>query len=214
VAVINSVCDNVLEYAPETLLLMVTNPVDVLTWHAWKRTGWARNRVFGQAGVLDAARMACFIAEETGLSARDIRTMVIGGHGDFMVPLTRFSTINGAPATTFLDAEAIERVNERTRHGGAEILALRQQSSAYIGPAAAIATMVDAISNNRRRVLPCVCNLEGEYGKTDLTVGVPAIIGANGIEQVIELPLDANEQTGFDASVDSVLADLKNLPTS
>ena len=145
-AVIDSICDHVLEYAPDALLLLVSNPVDVLTWHAWKRTGWERHRVFGMAGVLDASRMACFIAGETGLSVKDIRAMVIGGHGDYMVPLTRFSTINGAPASTFLDAESIARINKRTRHAGAEVLALRQQSSAYNAPAAAIAAMVDAIS--------------------------------------------------------------------
>ena len=210
-SVIDSVVDEVLEHAPDALLLMVTNPVDVLTWHAWKRTGWERGRVFGQAGVLDTARMACFMAEETGFSIRDIHAMVIGGHGDAMVPMTRFSTINGVPATTFLKPETIERINERTRHGGAEVLALRQTSSAYNAPAAAIATMVDAICNDRRRILPCVCNLDGEYGQTDITAGVPAIIGRNGIEQVVDLPLDDKERDGFQASIDSVRADLKNL---
>ena len=210
-AVIDNICDNVLEYAPDALLLLVSNPVDVLTWHAWKRTGWERHRVFGMAGVLDASRMACFIAEETGLSIKDIHAMVIGGHGDFMVPLTRFTTVNGAPAGTFLDDESIARINKRTRHAGAEVLALRQQSSAYNAPAAAIAAMVDTISHNRRRVLPCVCNLDGEYGQSDITAGVPAIIGRNGIEKVVELPLDDAEQTGFQASIDSIRADLKNL---
>ena len=209
--VIDSICDHVLEYAPDALLLLVTNPVDVLTWHAWKRTGWERHRIFGQAGVLDASRMACFIAEETGLSVKDIHAMVIGGHGDFMVPLTRFSTVNGVPAGTFLDKESIARINKRTQHGGAEVLALRQQSSAYNAPAAAIATMVDAISHNRRRVLPCVCNLDGEYGQSDITAGVPAILGRNGIEKVVELPLDETERAGFHASIDSIRADLKNL---
>jgi malate dehydrogenase len=211
VGVINNVCDSVREYAPDALLLIVTNPVDVLTHHAWKRTGWARNRVFGQAGVLDASRMAAFIAAETGLAARDVHPMVIGGHGDYMVPLTRYSTVNGVPASTFLDAETIERINERTRHGGAEVLSLRQNSSAYIAPAAAIAAMVDAICHDRRRVLPCVCNLEGEYGLQDITVGVPAILGRNGIEQIVELPLDTSEQAGFNASVEGVRADLENL---
>ena len=210
-AVIDNICDNVLEYAPDALLLLVSNPVDVLTWHAWKRTGWERHRVFGMAGVLDASRMACFIAEETGLSIKDIHAMVIGGHGDYMVPLTRFTTVNGAPAGTFLDDESIARINKRTRHAGAEVLALRQQSSAYNAPAAAIAAMVDTISHNRRRVLPCVCNLDGEYGQSDITAGVPAIIGRNGIEKVVELPLDDAEQTGFQASIDSIRADLKNL---
>ncbi|HAJ92399.1 MAG TPA: malate dehydrogenase [Gammaproteobacteria bacterium] len=210
-AVIDTLIDEVLEHAPDALLLLVTNPVDVLTWHAWKRTGWERGRVFGQAGVLDVSRMACFMAEETGFSIKDIHAMVIGGHGDSMVPMTRFSTINGVPATTFLDQGAIARINKRTQHGGAEVLALRQTSSAYNAPAAAIATMVDAICNDRRRILPCVCNLDGEYGQTDITVGVPAILGRNGIEQVVELPLDEAERTGFQASIDSIRTDLKHL---
>ncbi|MBT8116911.1 MAG: malate dehydrogenase [Gammaproteobacteria bacterium] len=209
--VIDSIVDDVLQHAPDCLLLLVTNPVDVLTWRAWKRTGWDRRRVFGQAGVLDSARMASFMAHETGLSVRDIHAMVIGGHGDLMVPLTRFSTINGTPASGLLDAGAIERINERTRHGGAEVLKLRQVSSAYNAPAAAIATMVDAMTSNRRRVLPCVCVLEGEYGQQDITGGVPAILGRGGIEQVIELPLDDTEQAGFQASIDSILSEIKSL---
>jgi malate dehydrogenase len=207
-AVIDSVVDQVLENAPDSLLLLVTNPVDVLTLHAWQRTGWERNRVFGQAGVLDAARMASFMAEETGLSVKDIQTMVIGGHGDSMVPLTRFSTINGVPASTFLTPETIQRINVRTQHGGAEVLELRQNSSAYNGPAAAIATMVEAICNNSARVLPSVCILDGEYGQHDIPAGVPAILGNKGIEKVIELSLDDTERAGLQASIDSIKADL------
>ena len=210
-AVIDSIIDEILEHAPDALLLMVTNPVDVLTWHAWKRTGWERGRIFGQAGVLDVSRMACFMAEETGLSIKDIHAMVIGGHGDSMVPMTRFSNINGLPVTAFMDQETIERINERTRHGGGEVLALRQTSSAYNAPAAAIATMADAICNDRRRVLPCVCNLDGEYGQTNITGGVPAILGRNGIEQVLELPLNEAERAGFQASIDSIRDDIKHL---
>ena len=210
-AVIDIIVDEVLEHAPDALLLLVTNPVDVLTWHAWKRTGWDRSRIFGQAGVLDSSRMASFMAAETGLSIKDIHAMVIGGHGDSMVPLTRFSTMNGLPATTFLDQEMIDRIIKNTQHGGAEVLALRQTSSAYNAPAAAIATMVDAISNNRRRILPCVCVLEGEYGQQDITAGVPAILGRNGIERVVDLPLNETEQTGLQASIDSIRADLKSL---
>jgi len=145
------------------------------------------------------------------LSIKDIHAMVIGGHGDYMVPLTRFSTVNGVPASTFLDDESIARINKRTRHGGSEVLALRQLSSAYNAPAAAIATMADAISHDRRRVLPCVCNLDGEYGESDITAGVPAIIGHRGIEQVVELPLDEAELAGFQASIDAIRADLENL---
>jgi len=210
-AVIDIIVDEVLEQAPDALLLLVTNPVDVLTWHAWKRTGWDRSRIFGQAGVLDSSRMASFMAEETGLSIKDIHAMVIGGHGDSMVPLTRFSTMNGLPATTFLDKEMIDRIIKNTQHGGAEVLALRQTSSAYNAPAAAIATMVDAVSNNRRRILPCVCVLEGEYGQQDITAGVPAILGRNGIEKVVDLPLDETERTGLQNSIDSIRADLKSL---
>jgi malate dehydrogenase len=210
-SVIDAIVDEVLSYAPDSMLLLVSNPVDVLTWHAWKRTGWDRHRVFGQAGVLDASRMACFIATETGLSIKDIHALVIGGHGDFMVPLTRFSTINGVPAATVLDQETISRITRRTQHGGSEILALRKISSAYNAPAAAIATMVDSISRNRRRVLPCVCVLEGEYGQQDITAGVPAVLGSRGIEKILELPLDEAELAGFTASVDSIRADLKSL---
>lgn len=209
--VIDSVVDDVLEHAPDCLLLLVTNPVDVLTWRAWKRTGWDRSRVFGQAGVLDAARMASFMAEETGISVRDIHTMVIGGHGDSMVPLTRFSTINGLPVSIFVDEQAIAHINEKTRHGGAEVLEMRQHSSAYNAPAAAVATMVDAINSNRDRLLSCVCVLDGEYGQRDITAGVPAILGSNGITRIVELPLDETEQAGFQASVDSIVADIKTL---
>jgi malate dehydrogenase len=211
--VIDTIVDEVLEHAPDAMLLLVTNPIDVLTYHAWKRTGWGRNRVFGQAGVLDASRMANFIGQETGLSAKDIQTMVIGGHGDTMVPLIRFCNINGIPASAFLDQPAIDRIIERTRHGGAEVLALKKTSSAYNAPAAAITTMVDAISHNRRRVLPCVCVLDGEYGEHDITIGVPAIIAQNGVEKVIELSLNEQEQKAFKASLEAVRADLGNSGT-
>ena len=206
--VIDSIVDNVLEYAPNALLMIVTNPVDVMTWHAWKRTGWDRSRVFGQAGVLDAARMANFISQESGVSAKDIHTMVIGGHGDSMVPLFRYSSINGIPVSNFLDDEAIERVSERTRHGGATVLALRKTSSAYNAPAAAITTMVDAISHDRKRILPCVCILAGEYEQADITIGIPAVLGLNGIEKVIELSLNEKEAAGFRESLASVQADI------
>jgi len=209
--VVDTIIDEVLTYAPDSMLLMVSNPVDVLTWYAWKRSGWDRSRVFGQAGVLDSSRMACFMAEESGLSIRDIHAMVIGGHGDFMVPLSRFSTINGLPATTFLDQEAIARITKRTQTGGAEILALRKNSSAYNAPAAAVTAMVDSISRNRHRVLPCVCVLSGEYGLQDITAGVPAVLGRGGMEWIIELPLNEMEQNGFVASVDSIRADLESL---
>jgi malate dehydrogenase len=128
-----------------------------------------------------------------------------------MVPLTRFSTINGLPVSIFVDEQAIAHINEKTRHGGAEVLEMRQHSSAYNAPAAAVATMVDAINSNRDRLLSCVCVLDGEYGQRDITAGVPAILGSNGITRIVELPLDETEQAGFQASVDSIVADIKTL---
>ncbi|HKJ22187.1 MAG TPA: malate dehydrogenase, partial [Gammaproteobacteria bacterium] len=145
VRVVSGIVDGVMEHAPDAMILMVTNPVDVLTYMAWKKTGWGRNRVFGLSGVLDAARMASFIALETGFSIKDITAMVLGGHGDSMVPMPRFTTINGIPIEHLMDREAMERIEIRTRNGGAEILALKKTSSANDSPAAAIAVMVDAI---------------------------------------------------------------------
>jgi malate dehydrogenase len=193
------------------LLLLVTNPVDALTWYAWKQTGWDRGRVFGQGGVLDASRMANSITHETGLSSRDIQTLVIGGHDDTMVPLFRFSSISGIPVTKFLDPSTSERVAEHTRNGGAEVLALRKTSSAYNAPAAAISTMVDAISHDRKRILPCVCVLEGEYGERDVTVGVPAVLGNRGVERIIELDLNEVELAAFRHSLGSIRTSIDHL---
>jgi malate dehydrogenase len=148
--------------------------------------------------------MANSIAQETGLSSRDIQTLVIGGHDDTMVPLFRFSSISGIPVKKFLDPAAIERVAEHTRNGGAEVLALRKTSSAYNAPAAAIATMVDAISHDRKRILPCVCVLDGEYGEREVTAGVPAVLGSRGVERVIELDLNERELADFQRSLGSI----------
>ncbi|MCF6211516.1 MAG: malate dehydrogenase [Gammaproteobacteria bacterium] len=200
-AVLHEAVDNVMRYAPNALLLIVTNPVDVLTYHAWRQTGWGRHRVFGLSGVLDSARMASFIAHESGFSVKDIATLVIGGHGDAMVPLTRYAGINGIPISQFLDAETIDRVIEKTRKGGAEILALKESSSAYDSPAASVATMVDAMARNRRRILPCVAILDGEYGERDIAMGVPIILAGNGVERVIELPLVPEESEALARSI-------------
>jgi len=210
-AVVNGVVDEMLRGAPEAMLLMVTNPVDVLTYAAWKRSGWPRHRVFGMAGVLDSARMASFVAMETGFSVKDITAMVLGGHGDTMVPMTRFTCINGIPIEHFLSGEKIEQIVQRTREGGAEILSLRRTASAYDAPAAAIASMVDAISHNRRQILPGVALLAGEYGLTDIAMGVPIVLGEGGMERVIELPLTAQEAAEFQRSAGMVRADLEKL---
>lgn len=210
-AIVQSIVDDVLRYAPKALILVVSNPVDVLTYCAWKRTGWERNRVFGLSGVLDAARMAAFIALETGFSDRDISAMVLGGHGDAMVPLPRFTCIRGIPVEHFLSQEDIQRIAQRTRQGGAEILALKKTSSAYDAPAAAITEMLDSMVHNRRRIIPCVAVLQGEYGQRDIAMGVPAVLGIHGLERVIELPLSADEQTAFERSAAGVHADIQRI---
>ncbi len=214
VQIIDTIMDDVIRYAPDAMVLVVSNPVDVLTYRVWQRSGWPRNRVFGQAGVLDTSRMASFVAMETGLSVKDIDAMVLGGHGDAMVPVMRYTTVAGIPVTHFLEEEAIERIIERTRHGGAEILALKQTSCAYGAPAAAIACMADAIARNRKRVLPTVVILDGEYGEQDIAMGVPCILGKGGVEQVIELDLTNEETAMFQASLDEVREDVARLKES
>lgn len=209
--IITDIMNHVMRFAPQSLVMIVTNPVDVLTYYAWRHCGWDRARVFGQAGVLDSARMASFIAGETNLAVKDISAMVLGGHGDTMLPLIRYTTISGIPLTHFLDQQAIEKIIERTRHGGFEILRLRQTSSAYDAPAAAIAEMVDAIRHNRKRILPCVAILQGEYGENDVAMGVPSILGENGLERIVELPLTEEEQGQFKQSVEAIRADLAHI---
>jgi len=212
VRVIDGIVDDILQYAPKAIVIMVTNPVDVLTYRVWQRTGWPRERVLGQAGVLDASRMAAFIAMETGFSSRDITTIVLGGHGDSMVPVPRFCTINGLPVSQFISPERMAEIVQRTRDGGAEILALRKNSSAYIAPGASIAAMVDAISRHRNRLLPCVALLEGEYGQRDIAMGVPCVLSRTGLQRVIELDLDSDESAAFAASATGVREDIARLP--
>jgi len=208
IPIMDGIIDGATRYAPNAILLFVTNPVDVITYHAYLKTGWPRNRVFGQAGVLDSSRMASFIAMETGYSSMDITTMVLGGHGDTMVPMLRYCTIAGIPVENFIAQDKLEAIVERTRNGGAEILALRQNSSAYDAPAASVTEMVDAIAHNRHRILPTVCLLEGEYGHEDIALGVPAVLGQNGIENIIQLDMKDSEQAMFDNSAALVKKDL------
>jgi len=211
VPIIQSIADEVVRSAPQAMMLLVTNPVDVLTYVAWKRSGFDRARVFGLSGVLDSTRMASFIAMETGFSVKDVTAMVLGGHGDTMVPLPRYSCVNGIPISQFLSNEQILRIVERTRQGGAEILALRKTSSAYDAPAAAIATMVDAVVHNRKQILPCVAILDGEYGMRDVCMGVPVVLGQGGMERVIELSLNTEEKNDFEKSAGHVRGDIDRL---
>jgi len=210
-SIIDKIVSDALQYAPNAMMIMVTNPVDVLTWYAWQKSGWPRQRVFGQSGALDTARMTSFIAMETGYSVKDISALVLGGHGDAMVPLPRFTDIAGIPISHFLSEEKIQKINQRTRQGGGEILALKQHSSAYDSPAAAVAEMVDAISHNRRRILPCVSVLEGEYGQHDIVMGVPSVLDESGLSDIIELELTTDELAEFQASAKMVSADIATL---
>ncbi|MEE8387255.1 MAG: malate dehydrogenase [Acidiferrobacterales bacterium] len=206
-----SIVDVMVKVAPDTMMIMVSNPVDILTYASWKRSGWDRSRVFGMAGVLDSSRMAAFVAMETGFSVKDINAMVLGGHGDTMVPMTRFTTVNGIPIDHFLDQETIDRIVKRTRGGGAEILALKKNSSAYDAPAAAVAAMVGAVVHNRKRVLPTVAALDGEYGEKDLCMGVPVVLGKGGVERIIELDLNKEEKANFKTTAKAIRADLARL---
>ncbi len=211
--ILNSIIDNILAYAPDSMILVVSNPVDILTYQAWKRTGWDRSRVFGQAGVLDSARMAAFIALETGLSVKNISAMVLGGHGDAMVPMTRFTTISGIPINHFLEPKVIDKIVKRSRFGGAEILTLKQNSSAYDAPAAAIAEMVESIVLNRRQLLPTVAILDGEYGEINIAMGVPCILGEKGMEHIIELELNNDEQKMFNTTIAAIKKDIARICT-
>lgn len=211
VKVTDEIVAQTLKYAPNSKMLFVSNPVDILTLRAWQKTGWDRSRIFGQAGVLDSTRMASFIALETGYSSLDIDAMVLGGHGDCMVPMMRYTTISGIPVSNFLDQKTIDDIITRTRNGGAEILALRQNSSAFDAPAAAVAVMVDAIVNDRKRILPTVAILENEYGCNELAIGVPCVLGKDGMEKVISIEMNKDEKANFNQSVVAVSKDMLTL---
>ncbi|MDH5387313.1 MAG: malate dehydrogenase [Gammaproteobacteria bacterium] len=211
IAISNGILEGIMKYAPNSMLLFVSNPVDVITYNAFIKTGWPRNRIFGQAGVLDSSRMASFIAMETGYSSLDINAMVLGGHGDTMVPMLRYTTISGIPVSQFINKEKLSDIVERTRNGGAEILALRQNSSAYDAPAASVAEMVDAIVYDRKRILPTVCILEGEYGHENMAIGVPAVLGKDGVEKIITLDMNDEETAMLNNSAELVQKDLELL---
>ncbi len=198
--IIDEIMDGIIKHAPDAYVIVVSNPVDVLTYYANKKANWPRNRIIGQAGILDSMRMSSFIAMETDYSINDIQAMVLGGHGDTMVPLPRFTTVSGISIEHLLDQNTIDNLIQRTRDGGAEILNLKQKSSAYDAPGAAVTIMVEAIVHNKHRLLPCITMLEGEYGQTDIAIGVPVVLGENGVEKIVELDFTVDEQKAFDAS--------------
>tara|TARA_B100000029_G_scaffold133977_1_gene128160 strand:- start:30757 stop:31698 length:942 start_codon:yes stop_codon:yes gene_type:complete len=205
------VTEQVVIRSPNTILVFVTNPLDAIVYLGHQVSGFPRERVIGQAGVLDTARYRYFVAEAAGVSVKDVQAMVLGGHGDDMVPLTRHTSIGGIPLHEFLDKDTIEAIVDRTRNGGGEIVGLLGDGSAYYAPAASVAQMVEAILKDQRRVLPVTACLQGEYGLTDVFVGVPAILGANGLEEIIEVDLDEVENEMFNQSVASVKGTLQTL---
>ena len=205
------VTEQVVMRSPNTILIFVTNPLDAIVYLGHQVSGFPRERVIGQAGVLDTARYRYFVAEAAGVSVKDVQAMVLGGHGDDMVPLTRHTSIGGIPLHEFLSRDTIEAIVDRTRNGGGEIVGLLGDGSAYYAPAASVAQMVEAILKDQRRVLPVTACLQGEYGLTDVFVGVPAILGANGLEEIVEVELDEVEKEMFDRSVASVKGTLQTL---
>ena len=212
--IVTEVIESIVAVAPDAILLMVTNPLDVTTYLAYKVSGFPRQRVFGMAGVLDTARFRMFIAEALHTHPEDVQAMVLGGHGDTMVPLPRYSTVSGIPITQLLDAATIKSIVQRTRDGGAEIVKYLKTGSAYYAPASSIAQMVGAILKDQKRILPTSVLLTGEYGLRNVFLGVPAVLGAKGVERVIELKLGAAEQKALERSAEHVretVASLKKL---
>ena len=202
--VVKGVIEQVAKYSPNAILIMVTNPLDAMAQAAYKISGFSKNRVLGMAGVLDSARMSTFVAMELGVSVENVHSFVLGGHGDDMVPLPRYSTVAGIPLPDLLPKERIDAIVERTRKGGGEIVNLLKTGSAYYAPSAAAVEMVEAILKDKKKILPCAAYLEGEYGVKGLFVGVPVKLGARGIEQIIEIKLTPEENAALQKSAASV----------
>jgi malate dehydrogenase len=202
--IVRDVTQKVVATSPDSILIVVSNPVDAMVTLAHRVSGFPKERVIGMAGVLDSARYRTFIAMELGLSVEDVHGFVLGGHGDTMVPLPRYSTVVGIPLPALLAPERIESIVQRTRDGGAEIVGLLKTGSAYYAPSAAICEMVDAIVLDKKRVLPCAAYLDGEYGITGIFMGVPCVLGSRGLEKVLEIELSETERTGLSRSADAV----------
>ncbi len=202
--IMQEVVSKVVKYSPNCILIVVSNPLDAMAQAAFKMSGFSRNRVIGMAGVLDSARFRTFIAQELNVSVENVTAFVLGGHGDTMVPLPRYSTVAGIPITELIEPAKLEALVERTRNGGAEIVKFLKTGSAYYAPSASAVEMVEAILKDKKKILPCAVHLEGEYGITGLFVGVPVKLGANGMEQIIEIKLTASEQAALNKSAASV----------
>ena len=207
--VMGQVGAGIAKYAPDAFVICITNPLDAMVWALREACGLPHNKVVGMAGVLDSARFRYFLAEEFDVSVEDVTAFVLGGHGDSMVPLTRYSTVAGIPipdlvAMKWTSAKRIDEIVQRTRDGGAEVVGLLKTGSAYYAPASSAIAMADSYLKDKKRVLPCAAHLNGEYGQKDLYVGVPCVIGKDGVERIVEIKLDKNEQAAFNKSVDAV----------
>ncbi len=203
-AIIQECVGEVAMRSPDAFIIMVTNPLDTMTYLAKHVSGFPKNRVLGQAGILDSTRFRTFVADAVGVSVEDTQALVLGGHGDSMVPLPRYCTVSGVPITELLPQDKIDAIVQRTRKGGGEIVALLKTGSAYYAPGAAVAQMVEAILKDKKRVLPCAAYLEGEYGLRDLFFGVPVVLGAGGVERIVEVPLSEDEQAAVQVSANAV----------
>ena len=209
--IITDVSNNIKRYAPSSIVITVTNPLDIMTYVTLKTTGFEPGCVFGMSGVLDSGRFAAFIAMELGCSVRDINAMVLGGHGDTMVPMPRFTTVTGVPITELMSQSTIDRLVERTINGGAEIVNLLKTGSAFYAPAAAVTNMVEAVVKDTKRILPVCAYLNGEYGKKDIYLGVPVKLGRGGVEEIVELKLTNEEEKALGRSAESVRSGIASL---
>jgi len=203
--IVRQVSENIARVSPDAIIIMVSNPLDVMCYVAMKASGFPRERVIGMAGVLDTARYRAFLATEIGVSVEDIQAMVLGGHGDTMVPLISYTTVSGIPVTQLIDRDKLDAIVKRTRGGGAEIVSFLKTGSAYYAPSAGAVQMAEAIVKDKKRILPCAAWLQGEYGFSDLFLGVPVLLGRGGMERVIEVELTDDERAALKASADAVL---------
>jgi malate dehydrogenase len=204
VKIVSEVAENVAGLSPEAVMVVVSNPLDAMVYTAWKKSGFQPRRVVGMAGVLDTARFRSFIAEEVGVSVEDVHALVLGGHGDSMVPLTRYCSVGGVPVTELVSPDRLEEIVQRTRQGGAEIVGLLKTGSAYYAPAASVVQMAASLLRDKKRLLPVAAYLDGEFNEKGVFVGVPAILGAEGVERVVELDLSPEEGSAFAQSVEAV----------
>ncbi|TCS96743.1 malate dehydrogenase (NAD) [Hazenella coriacea] len=202
--VMRSVTEQIVKYSPNCIILVLTNPVDAMTYEVYRTSGFPKHRVIGQSGVLDTARFRTFVAQELNVSVEDVTGFVLGGHGDDMVPLVRYSYAGGIPLEKLIPTDRLEAIVERTRKGGGEIVGLLGNGSAYYAPAASLVQMAEAILKDKKRILPAIALLEGEYGYENLYLGVPTILGGNGLEKIVELDLTDEEKAALDQSADSV----------